>query len=75
MTQNLSPTFTHMSNLMMTHLVAGYPDKETSEQILNLLCKYSRYVEVQIPFNDPIADGTVISDANNVAIGNNMNLE
>lgn len=59
----------------MTHLVAGYPDKETSEQILNLLCKYSRYVEVQIPFNDPIADGTVISDANNVAIGNNMDLE
>mgnify|MGYP002146669957 FL=1 len=59
----------------MTHLVAGYPDKETSEQILNLLCKYSRYVEVQIPFNDPIADGTIISDANNVAIGNNMDLE
>lgn len=59
----------------MTHLVAGYPDKEASEQILNLLCKYSRYVEVQIPFNDPIADGTIISDANNVAIGNNMDLE
>lgn len=60
---------------MMTHLVAGYPNKSTSLDILNLLCEHSRYVEVQIPFNDPIADGTVISDANTIALEAGMDLE
>jgi tryptophan synthase alpha subunit len=45
-----------MKNKLMTHLVCGYPNLEESEKILNILSKYSEYIEVQFPFSDPIAD-------------------
>jgi tryptophan synthase alpha subunit len=45
-----------MKNKIMTHLVCGYPDFEKSEELLKVLSKYSKYVEIQFPFSDPIAD-------------------
>ena len=59
-----------MKNKLMTHLVCGYPSLEESEKLLNVLSKYSKYVEVQFPFSDPIADWKIIANANEIAIKN-----
>jgi len=54
----------------MTHLVCGYPSIKESLELLKILSKYSKYIEIQIPFSDPIADGPIISNANEVALEN-----
>lgn len=49
----------------MTHIVAGYPDLETSEKLIKLMTKNGAdFVEIQIPFSDPVADGPTIMQAN-----------
>lgn len=58
-------------NRVMPHLVAGYPNLSTSVEIIRAFDNAGAgYIEVQIPFSDPIADGTVISDANRIALEN-----
>ncbi|PIQ77178.1 tryptophan synthase subunit alpha [Candidatus Peregrinibacteria bacterium CG11_big_fil_rev_8_21_14_0_20_46_8] len=56
---------------LMTHIVAGYPTLGESEQIARtLLDSGSGFLEIQIPFSDPIADGPVIAAANQIALQN-----
>lgn len=52
----------------MTHLVCGYPNLSESWRILNILSKYSEYIEIQFPFSDPIADWPLISKANEISL-------
>jgi tryptophan synthase alpha chain len=59
-----------MKNPIMTHLVCGYPSIKESQELLKILSKHSKYIEIQIPFSDPIADGPIISNANEVALEN-----
>lgn len=59
-----------MKNPIMTHLVCGYPSIKESQELLEILSKYSKYIEIQIPFSDPIADGPVITEANEVSLKN-----
>lgn len=54
---------------LMTHIVAGYPNFEESERIAVAMYESGvSFVEVQIPFSDPIADGPTIMKANEVAL-------
>lgn len=56
-------------------ITAGYPSIEnTIEQILMLQEKGVDFIEVGIPFSDPMADGPVIQETSNIAIQNGMNL-
>lgn len=54
---------------LMTHVVAGFPSIEETEQ---LVCDMEKagadFVEIQIPFSDPLADGTTIMHANDIAL-------
>lgn len=59
-----------MKKKLMTHLVCGYPSLNESSKILNILSKYSEFVEIQFPFSDPIADWPVISWANDITLKN-----
>lgn len=59
-----------MKQPIMTHLVCGYPNIEESQKLINVLNKYSTFIEVQIPFSDPIADWPIITDANEKALEN-----
>lgn len=59
-----------MKKPIMTHLVCGYPSIKESQEFLEILSKHSKYVEIQIPFSDPIADGPVITHANEKALKN-----
>ena len=59
-------------NNLMTHIICGYPNLEKSKDIFFALAKNSEFIEVQIPFSDPIADWPIIEKANHTAIENWM---
>jgi tryptophan synthase alpha chain len=49
---------------LITYIVAGYPDMETSQLIIeNLIEHGADIIEVGIPFSDPMADGPIIQKA------------
>jgi len=55
--------------LLMTHIVLGYPDFETSMEIVaSMVTAGVDLMELQIPFSEPIADGPVILHANQQAL-------
>lgn len=55
----------------MTHVVAGYPDLETSKKLIHMMANIGvDMVEIQIPFSDPLADGPTIMAANQKALEN-----
>jgi len=55
--------------LLMTHIVLGYPDFETSMEIVAAMVAAGvDLMELQIPFSEPIADGPVILHANQQAL-------
>ena len=54
-----------MQKQIMLHIVAGYPTLKKSEELAYVLAKSGAdYIEIQIPFSDPVADGPTIMLAN-----------
>lgn len=61
---------------LMTHIVVGYPNLAQSQQlVLDMAEAGVDFIELQIPFSDPIADGPTILEASNVALGNGVRLK
>ena len=55
--------------LLMTHIVLGYPSFEAAFQIIETMVAAGvDLMELQIPFSEPIADGSVILHANQKAL-------
>jgi tryptophan synthase alpha chain len=55
--------------LLMTHIVVGYPDLQTSYQLVDAMVEAGvDLMELQIPFSEPVADGPVILHANQRAL-------
>jgi tryptophan synthase alpha chain len=55
--------------LLMTHIVAGHPDFDTSLRLIESMVQAEvDLIELQIPFSEPIADGPVILRANQEAL-------
>jgi tryptophan synthase alpha chain len=49
---------------LMAHMVAGYPDREISDGVAQALVEGgAAYLEIQLPFSDPSADGKAIQTA------------
>lgn len=60
-------------NCLMTHIVGGYPTITASEKIAQTMLDAGvDFLEIQIPFSDPMADGPTIAKANTVALKNNV---
>lgn len=58
---------------LMTHIVAGYPTLKESEKIALVMHEAGvSFLEIQIPFSDPIADGPTIMQANETALKNGI---
>lgn len=56
-------------------VTAGYPDiNSLKRQLLTLQDQGVDFVEVGIPFSDPMADGPVIQETSSIALGNGMKL-
>jgi len=62
--------------LLMTHIVIGYPDLETSLRLVDAMVEAGvDLMELQIPFSEPIADGPVILQANAKALENGITVD
>jgi tryptophan synthase alpha chain len=63
-------------NLLSIFFTAGYPEKNSTIEIINSLEEADvDFIEIGIPFSDPIADGPVIQFSNNAAIENGVSLK
>jgi tryptophan synthase alpha chain len=62
--------------LLMTHIVAGHPDFDTSLRLIESMARAEvDLIELQIPFSEPIADGPVILRANQEALSAGSTVE
>ncbi len=61
---------------LMTHVVAGYPDLKTSEDLILTMSEAGAdFIEIQIPFSDPMADGPTIMHANQISLDRGTRVE
>ncbi len=61
---------------LMTHVVVGYPTRKESKKIIQTLLDGGvDFLELQIPFSDPIADGPTIMTASYTALKQGMNTD
>ena len=63
-------------NLLSIFFTAGFPKlDDTSSIISNLEANEVDFIEVGLPYSDPLADGPTIQHSSAVALGNGMNLD
>lgn len=63
-------------NNLSVFFTAGFPTLESLQEILGILNHSAvDFIEIGIPFSDPLADGPVIQNASTVALHNGMTLE
>lgn len=61
---------------IMAHMIAGFPDIDTSYAIGKALADNGASIlEIQIPFSDPVADGPIIQHASSQALQHGYTLE
>ncbi len=65
---------TKKSGLLSLYFCAGYPTLNTADVIIQVEQAGIDFVEVGIPFSDPMADGAVIQHAATQALRNGMSL-
>ena len=54
---------------LMTHVVLGYPSLKESVELVKVMAENGAdFIELQIPFSDPIADGPTIMAASEAAL-------
>ena len=64
------------NRILSIYCTAGYPHLESLPEVLTALDEEAvSYVEVGIPFSDPLADGPTIQASNTQALENGMTLE
>ncbi|MBK6834768.1 MAG: tryptophan synthase subunit alpha [Bacteroidetes bacterium] len=66
---------TNRKNLSI-FFTAGFPKKESTIEILKSLNETDvDFIEIGIPFSDPLADGEVIQQASTISLNNGMSLD
>ena len=62
-------------SVLMPYATAGFPDLPTSEQaIRQLAAAGADLIEIGVPFSDPLADGTTVQRASQVALTHGVSL-
>ncbi|MCB0329355.1 MAG: tryptophan synthase subunit alpha [Bdellovibrionales bacterium] len=77
MTERVKNLFSDSSRrpLLSIFYTAGYPELDSTAPIFQILEKSGvDFVELGIPFSDPIADGPVIQQSSAIALDNGMNV-
>ncbi len=65
-----------MKTKLMAHMIAGYPDLETSVAVAKALAAGGAdYLEVQFPYSDPTADGPTIERASQAALAGGFRVD
>lgn len=58
---------------LMAHIVIGYPSIEANIELIKVMSDAGvDFIELQIPFTDPIADGKTIMNASQIALKNDI---
>lgn len=61
---------------LMTHVVIGYPTLEKTRELVLMMVKEGvDFIELQIPFSDPMGDGPTIRNANTSALKNGIRVK
>ncbi len=58
--------------VLSVYLTAGYPEKSSFTKLALDVLNYSDMIELGMPFSDPLADGPIIQQSSNLAIGNGI---
>ena len=67
---------TNKQNLLSVYYTAGFPNLNDTITIAIALEKAGAdIIEIGVPFSDPIADGPVIQESNNIALQNGMTVK
>ena len=62
--------------LLSIFLTAGYPKKESTPDIVRAVENAGAdFVEIGVPFSDPMADGPTIQKSSEIALQNGINLD
>jgi tryptophan synthase alpha chain len=65
----------NLKKSLMTHIVLGYPDLNSNKELIRVMADAGvDFIEMQIPFSDPIADGPTIVNANQKALKQNISV-
>ncbi len=57
---------------LMPYFTLGFPDFETSLDVIEAIAPHSDLLELGVPFSDPIADGPTIQRSTQIALENGM---
>jgi len=61
---------------IMPYYMMGYPNKDLSLKILETLCeKGADFIEIGLPYSDPVADGPVIREASERAFNKGVDID
>ncbi len=72
----LNTLLRHKKELLSIYFTAGYPKLNSTIPILRALEKAGTdFVEIGMPFSDPLADGPVIQNSSTQALNNGMSLK
>lgn len=55
---------------LMPYFTLGYPDRQTSLDIITAIAPYSDLLELGVPFSDPLADGPTVQRSTQIALEN-----
>ena len=59
----------------MPYWTLGYPDVESSLKVIEALARAGAdMIELGVPFSDPLADGTVIQQASQIALAHGVSV-
>jgi len=54
---------------LMAHVVVGYPNIASTRKLVNMMSEAGAdFIELQIPFSDPLGDGQTIHEANTLSL-------
>ncbi|WP_375240828.1 tryptophan synthase subunit alpha [Polaribacter sp.] len=74
--KNLESILEEKENLLSIYFTCGYPKIDDTTQVISELEKSGvDFIEVGLPYSDPLADGPTIQDSSQKALANGVNLD
>lgn len=74
--QQLAEIKAHKKIGLMTHVVVGFPNLEATVTLVESMAKAGvDFIELQIPFSDPLADGPTIMRANDISLSQGTSIQ
>jgi tryptophan synthase alpha chain len=59
---------------LIPYITAGYPDREATPALLDVVARYADLIELGVPFSDPVADGPTIQRSSQRALEHGVTL-